>query len=310
MSAVSSSSFVSALRRVNKKTMQHPRVRRFGIAAYRTGVRGIFFLPGPRVLLNGPSKSGTHLLSDCVALLPRMMFSGRHFGVVREAAQVKRPAQAFSLPSQRHSLGRFLARCPNGMFVTAHADHDPWMAETLAKLEFRHILLLRDPRDVVVSRAFFRKRLPWHPHHRYFTEVLKTDAERIMATIEGFPAQPTSPVPLESINDAFRRYLSWFDSQDLLTVRFEDLVGPVGGGQLAAQLNAVRKIADHIGRPIDDDEVVRVADRMYATSGLTYRKGVAGDWRNHFTDEHRAVFDRVSGDLLEVLGYGSCKASS
>jgi hypothetical protein len=34
-----------------------------------------------------------------------------------------------------------------------------------------------------------------------------------------------------------------------------------------------------------------------------YRKGVAGDWKNHFTPEHVAHFKQVYGDLAERLGY-------
>ena len=34
-----------------------------------------------------------------------------------------------------------------------------------------------------------------------------------------------------------------------------------------------------------------------------FRKGVAGDWRNAFTDRDRRVFEREAGDLLTKLGY-------
>ncbi|HUW09082.1 MAG TPA: sulfotransferase domain-containing protein, partial [Anaerolineae bacterium] len=34
-----------------------------------------------------------------------------------------------------------------------------------------------------------------------------------------------------------------------------------------------------------------------------YRKGIAGDWRNHFTDAHVERFKAVSNDLVTLLGY-------
>lgn len=34
-----------------------------------------------------------------------------------------------------------------------------------------------------------------------------------------------------------------------------------------------------------------------------YRRGIAGDWRNHFTDTHIAAFRDRYGDLVEKLGY-------
>ncbi len=33
------------------------------------------------------------------------------------------------------------------------------------------------------------------------------------------------------------------------------------------------------------------------------RKGVAGDWRNHFQERHMAAFDKAAGEALEALGY-------
>ena len=38
-------------------------------------------------------------------------------------------------------------------------------------------------------------------------------------------------------------------------------------------------------------------------SSSFYRKGVAGDWRNHFTEEDRRVFKEEAGELLIRLGY-------
>jgi hypothetical protein len=36
-----------------------------------------------------------------------------------------------------------------------------------------------------------------------------------------------------------------------------------------------------------------------------YRKGVAGDWRNYYTDEERRIFSELAGDTLVRLGYES-----
>jgi hypothetical protein len=34
-----------------------------------------------------------------------------------------------------------------------------------------------------------------------------------------------------------------------------------------------------------------------------YRKGIAGDWKNYFTEEDRRVFKEEAGELLIRLGY-------
>ena len=34
-----------------------------------------------------------------------------------------------------------------------------------------------------------------------------------------------------------------------------------------------------------------------------FRKGIAGDWRNVFTEEDKVLFKKEAGDLLIKLGY-------
>jgi hypothetical protein len=40
-----------------------------------------------------------------------------------------------------------------------------------------------------------------------------------------------------------------------------------------------------------------------------YRKGTAGDWRNHFDADISAAFTAATGNLVELLGYESTNAS-
>jgi len=34
-----------------------------------------------------------------------------------------------------------------------------------------------------------------------------------------------------------------------------------------------------------------------------YRKGIQGDWKNHFTDNQKEIFSRIAGKTLIKLGY-------
>jgi len=42
---------------------------------------------------------------------------------------------------------------------------------------------------------------------------------------------------------------------------------------------------------------------VHAKGSATLRRGVIGDWQNHFTDEHRVAFTEVAGRQLVELGY-------
>jgi sulfotransferase 6B1 len=196
-----------------------------------------------------------------------------------------------------------LGGCPQGMFVTAHVRFHPSLCDLIRELQFKQILLLRDPRDVVVSNMFFTKREPGVQYHKYYSEVLKSDEERIMATIRGFGQDTATERPRASIREMFEGYTPWLDDPSTLVVRFEDLVGPRGGGVSGKQLDEIRRIADFVQRPLSREHAQQLAQKMYSKGSLTYRKGIVGDWRNHFSEEHRRVFKQVAGDLLIRLGY-------
>jgi hypothetical protein len=237
-----------------------------------------------------------------------MMFSGRHFALSEFLAHSKHRNVHFDLSKPPPALDeprlrRFLGGCPQGMFVTAHARFHPVLRDLIGELRFRQILVLRDPRDVVVSGMFFQKREPWLLHHKYYTEALESDEERIMATIRGFGLDVATDHPRASIREIFEGYIPWLDDPSTLVVRFEDLVGPRGGGVSEKQLDEIKRIGDFVERPLSRERAQRIAQKMYSKGSLTYRKGIVGDWRNHFTEDHQRVFKEVAGDILIRLGY-------
>lgn len=301
--------WLSLIRYANRKTKNSRTLRRAGISAYSSVVRANRFLPSPRVLLNGPPKSGTHLLSDCLSLMPKTMFSGRHFALsdffVDKTHSGARSHGSESYPELHEPrLTKFLGRCPQGMFVTAHARFHPVLEALINELQFKQVLLLRDPRDVVVSHTFYVKREPLHFHHEYFTQTLKSDEECMMATIRGFgPDAANGGASLLPIGESFAGFLPWLDEPFTLAIRFEDLVGPRGGGDDERQLAAIEAIGDFVGRSVDRERAQHIAQKMYGKGSLTFRKGQKGDWRNHFTEAHRRAFKEMAGDMLIRLGY-------
>ena len=296
--------WLSLIRFANKRTKNLRALRRVGIRIYISIVRANIFLSPPRVILLSPPKTGTHLLSDCLALMPRMMFSGRRLALPEFYAGSAQPDPSKAPRTLDESrLRRFLRGCPQGMFVTAHARFHPTLRDLLGELRFKQILLLRDPRDVVVSNMFFTKREPGVRHHEFYAEALRSDEERITATIRGFGQDALTDRPRASISEMFEGYTPWLDNSSTLVVRFEDLVGPRGGGIGERQLDEIRRIGDFVGRPLSGEQAQQIARKMYSKASLTYRKGIVGDWRNHFTEDHRRIFKQVAGDTLIRLGY-------
>lgn len=298
--------WTSLLKLASRKTMDMPALHRAGALVYSSIMRANVFLPPPRVLLNTPPKSGTHLLGECLSLMPKMMFSGRHFALAN-SIESSREEPIYWVAGQHPELDEsrlngLLGKCPQGMFVTAHAGFHPDFKRILEDLDFKQIVLLRDPRDVAVSHTFYVKRWGGHQFHKHYVETLKSDEERILTDITGIDRNAVD-LPSLSIRELFEGFIPWLEDPSTLVVRFEDLVGPLGGGDGEKQLAQIQRIGDFVERPLTQDQARRIAEKVFVKSSVTFRKGQIGDWQNHFTEAHRRAFKEAAGEILIKLGY-------
>lgn len=196
-------------------------------------------------------------------------------------------------------LEKLLSQVRNGWFVAGHMPYSDRLERLLVDNQFRMILIIRDPRDVIESElAFFynTKKLSLHNYYRNLTHD-----EGLMAIIRGTSQShdlPTQP----NIRDILLGYLPWLSKPYVYVTTFEDLVGPMGGGQSGAQIHQIRAIANHLEISISEDEVKTI--QAHAFGGThTFRKGAIGSWKQKFTEEHRIACKDLIGDLLIQLGY-------
>jgi hypothetical protein len=109
--------------------------------------------------------------------------------------------------------------------------------------------------------------------------------------------------PSFGIGSHYRSYLGWARQGVGLVVKFEELIGEKGGGDDQIQKETVSRIAEYLGLKLSDQELAAVCAGLFWTKAETFRKGQIGSWREHFTPEHRAAFERVFGNLMEDFGY-------
>ena len=107
-------------------------------------------------------------------------------------------------------------------------------------------------------------------------------------------------VPLAEKLDAFA---GWLDAA--LVVRFEDLVGPQGGGDPEHQRAALTSIYRFLAMPFDDPMIESIGRRLFSSSSPTFRTGGVGGWRDAFDRDLTELFAAEVGDRLEPYGYGS-----
>jgi hypothetical protein len=157
--------------------------------------------------------------------------------------------------------------------------------------------IFRDPRDVVVSHVFYVTDMEArHVHHDYYVSLPDFDS-RLKTSILGLP---DSKVEFPDITGRFAPYLNWLDRPEVMAIHFEDLI--------LDHVATLNRIIDHFLR-----RVPLPAPRQLILESLessinpkkspTFRSGKTGEWKKHFTDEHRRIFKDVAGDLLVKLGY-------
>lgn len=296
-----SSVIVDATRWANRRLRHAGWLRRAAISGYRGALSLVRVLPPPRMFLNGHPKTGTHLLSDAVALMPRTLFSGRRLALsdfLVDLPEHADPAAFFATGTiDVPRLRRFVRRCPPGMFATGHVPYRAEVERILDEAGMRHVLLLRDPRDAAVSHVHFVMRHPDHYQHDVYARQFADDAERLLATIRGFSSDPALGPQIPSLAETWAGYVEWSRRPGVLVTRFEDLIDP------ERQVDEVRRIGTFLGRPLGRTAAARIADGMYSSKSFTFRTGAAGNWPTRFEDRHRTACKEVLGDLLIELGY-------
>ena len=189
--------------------------------------------------------------------------------------------------------------------ASAHLFARPDAAKRVCSPRFVPYFIFRDPRDVVVSHVFYVTDMEArHVHHDYYQSLPDFDA-RLRVSILGRPDMNTRPEPgrrveFSNIADRFAPYLGWLDQPEVLTIHFEDLIHD--------RTATLTRIMDHLlaRSPIPTTRQL-ILDALETSinpkKSPTFRSGKTGEWKKHFTDEHKKIFKDVAGELLIKLGY-------
>jgi len=235
----------------------------------------------PRILTVTLPKSGTNLLQRMLILHPSLS-----------------RAWLPTLGRRNHKLWadirKLLGGVGSGKIISSHLDYNDDLADLVQKeLQYKVLLMARDPRDVVVSEIYYIQTWPGHPHKQLVT-TMKNDKERLLAVIKGYGVIPP-------INKQILRFSGWADRA--FVVRFEDAVGAGGGGNDESQREVVRGIYGYLGMSISDSQLDYICKNARSAKTQNFRRGAIGDWKNKFDSEVAAEFKKQAGKLLIDLGY-------
>jgi hypothetical protein len=191
----------------------------------------------------------------------------------------------------------FFARFDRMLVVTKmHVHGSPHNVRLLRQAGVRHAVLFRDLRDVAVSHCYYVRNTPWHPEHPVYARL---------SVEEGLAAFARRTLPAWA--DWVRSWHAHLDGELGMIVRYEEL--------LADAVGVMTALAEHFELDSSPQTVVPIVEqhrferlaagrrRGEERASSFFRKGVAGDWKNHFTPKLTELYTRLLGDFLVEFGY-------
>lgn len=237
----------------------------------------------PAIVCISLPKAGTHLLERALCL---------HGQLYRKLIRTINDRNL----GRSGGLAKLLDELGAGEVLITHLSHQPERVAELCKRAVTGIFMIRDPRDIAVSQVSFIAGRPGHPHHKAL--VKKPDfADRLRLVITGDAASG-----LPSIGARLESFAGWLEDATVV-VRFEDLVGPGGGGGIDDQVTTISRLYHLVGLPTIESEVRAIACKVFSDASPTFRRGAIGGWRDRFSPEMSELFQTVAGDQLTRYGY-------
>ncbi len=166
----------------------------------------------------------------------------------------------------------------------------------------RTIYLLRDGRDILVSYYVYRnffvpERLPRHKKSLFHAR------RRLRG---GFSGQFAATIE-ENASKWKKHVLNWRDVVPAnRVVRYEKLIErPVERLSQLIEALDVSVPPEELTRAIEKHSFTTKSGRSPGEENVRSfkRKAISGDWKNHFDERHKEIFERHAGDLLVSLGY-------
>ena len=238
---------------------------------------------GPKIFANSIPKSGTNLLEKVFYQMPVIRYSS--YRTLRKHTDSK------------EKILKKISSLKKGTYQMGHVDFDNDVVQQLHLNNFRTILMIRDPRQIIISHYKYVSYIDTnHPTYHFFKN-LKDDNDRLLAVINGVDGV------VESINDVLSSYESWLNDSKILVIKFENLIGEQGGGSKYKQHATIENICKHIDLDLTDNEIKKIANKIYDKKSPTFRAAKIDSWKEEFSIEQKAILKKCIGNWLIKYGY-------
>jgi len=255
----------------------------------------LWFYNHPKVFCNSFHKSGTQLLVQALTGIQGIHHYNRSaFHHILTKNQIN-PAHNSTFEEVNDQLAGLLP----GEMMGGHVEYHAAIEQAIQAYNVRHVLIIRDPRDVIISHLFW-----WEEHQEIdiwpfrFFKSLKTRDEKLMFLIlghnyESIKSDKNYPyLNFPNIIERFETYKNWLSSPHCLVVHFEDMK--------ANPYDEFKRIFSWIWPQKFFSEAIykKMAAASHQKFSKTYRISKTGQWHAYFNEEHVEAFYHLGGQRL------------
>lgn len=153
------------------------------------------------------------------------------------------------------------------------------------------VFIYRHPADILVSESHYYSSPYTTIFSSYLSELDPISRTRVLID---------DPSVFGSISDRILPFAGWFNTLNVASVSFEELVGESGGGSRILQLNSIWALQLKLqisGSPEN------FADQLFDKNSPTFRQGKIGSHILELPDDIKERFQVVMDKSLNVFGY-------
>lgn len=266
-----------------------------------------------KVFINSLPKSGTNLISKALDLFDYS--NAGHIGPVditskgwlsRARRILYRPIyQGFlvgifiPVEIRRQVIIDKLRRVKSGQYLTAHVGYTEDILLKVQEMNFKLILMIRDPRAVIASYVPYILKARWHFLYEYFNKI--DNEERYKIALNGYFGN--RKISIQSMYTRCLSLVHWINSKSVLLVKFEDLIGIKGGGDDQKQRETLKRICSHIDAPLEKIDYVMNNLFGYTPGRKTFREGKIDSWREEIPYSIQKEMKKRLQPILQKWGY-------
>lgn len=244
------------------------------------------YLDKPPILVNSLPKSGTHLLMQLANAIPMTVNFGAFIAQTPSLTLREKPDS--KIVSQLKSL-------VPGEVSGAHIFHTDLVENAILNLGALHLFIYRDPRDVIASEAFYLAKMNrWHRMHKHFKKLDTPSSQFKMALNGHSDLYPEANIRLLP-------YANWIRAENVLSFRYEDLVGPKRGIEIERLISTWMSRSSTGSR--SNISVEYLLSAIDPSKSHTFRNGVSGKWRDNLSRKEIENVTKKLEPSLIAFGY-------